>query len=229
MAIFAIKENRSAITALLSSLLFVIAATIFFIPVDMAHKIAIPVGILTIASLWLCPWQITLALAFSSAGDIMGSCGNIIAQMAFFAVGHIWFILYFIKRYKEKVEHDGKLTSKAKGYLIMVGFCSLVLLAAVILKIATSAPAGILRIGTIIYAAIICGMMFMALVQRSCLFAAGAMLFVFSDFILSWNMFIEPIPYGTYIVMITYYLAQWLLFIRSSKIKARKQIRLFRL
>lgn len=229
MAIFAIKEDRSAIIALSSSLLFLITATIFFVPVDIAYKISIPVGILTIASLWLCPWQITLALACSAAGDFMGACGNIIAQMAFFAAGHIWFILYFIKRYREKVEHDRKLTAKAKGYLIMVGFCSIVLLVAVILKIAASAPTGILQIGTIIYAVIICGMMFMALIQRSCLFAVGAMLFVFSDFILSWNMFIEPIPYGTYIVMITYYLAQWLLFIRSSKIKARKQIRLFRL
>lgn len=47
-------------------------------------------------------------------------------------------------------------------------------------------------------------------------FAVGAVLFVFSDFILAWHRFVEPVPYRNYFVLVTYFLAQWCLFVRST-------------
>ena len=64
---------------------------------------------------------------FSALGDYMGSCGNFIGQMGFFALAHVWIIIYFIRRYINKVEPDGKLTSKAKGYMAMVFFCAVMM------------------------------------------------------------------------------------------------------
>ena len=228
MAVLQLKDNHTGPVALVATGLFLCASVFFFMPVDLAHKITIPVGILTIASLWLCPWQMTLAFLFSALGDYMGSCQNFLGQMGFFAVGHIWFIVYFVQRYFSKVERDRKLTGKAKGYLAMVIFCALALLSVAFFKIAPGAPAGIIRIGVCIYASLISTMMVMALLQRSSLYALGAVLFVFSDFILAWNKFVEPVTYSRLLIMIPYYAAQWLLFIRSTPFRVAPEMRIMR-
>ena len=228
MSILRLNDKRTAPMALASTGLYLCAVLLFFLPVGFPHKITFCVSVLTIAALWLCPWQITLALLFSTLGDHMGSCGNFLGQMGFFALGHIFYITYFAGRYFRKVEPDGKLTGKAKGYLAMVLFCTAAILCTALFKIAPAAPAGIIRIGVYIYSALICIMMVTAMLQRSSLFALGAILFVFSDFILAWNKFIEPVPYRHYLVLVSYFLAQWFLFIRSTKFRVAPEMRLLR-
>ena len=221
-------EKSIKISAVSSSLIFLVLCICYFSPIDIQHKTALPVGALAIASLILCPWQITLALIFSAAGDFFGSTGQLLPQMGCFAVSHIWFIVYFALRYHRKVEHDGKLTDRAKGYVAMVLFCSAAILTAALTLIVPKAPAGVLRIGVLLYACLICTMLVLALLQRSSLFALGAVLFVFSDFILAWALFVGEVPNCTLMVMIPYYAAQWLLFIRSSSFKLKHPIRLMR-
>ena len=228
MAILKLNEKHTAAAAITASALFLCACVIFFLPVKIPHMITVCTSILTIASLWLCPWQITLALLFSTLGDHMGSCNNFLGQMGFFALGHVWYIIYFTNRYLHRVEPDRKLTSKAKGYLAIVIFCALALLSTAVFKIAPEAPAGIIRIGVCIYATLISIMMVTAMLQRSSLFALGAILFVFSDFILAWNKFVEPVPYRHYLVLVSYFLAQWLLFIRATKFRVGPEMRLLR-
>ena len=211
-----------------TSAAYLIACIIFFMPVEIPHKITVCTSILTLASLWLCPWQMTLALLFSTLGDHFGSCQNFMGQMGFFALGHVFYIVYFAKRYFCKVEKDRKLTGKAKGYMAMVIFCALTLLAVAFTRIAPEAPAGIIRVGVCIYASLISIMMVMAMLQRSSLFALGAVMFVFSDFILAWNKFVEPVPYRHYLVLVSYYLAQWLLFIRATKFRVAPEMRILR-
>lgn len=221
-------EKSSKISAISSSLMFLVLCICYFSPIDIQHKIALPVGVLAIASLILCPWQITLALIFSAAGDFFGSAGQLLPQMGCFAVSHIGFILYFALRYHRKVEHDRKLTDRAKGYVAMVLFCSAAILTAALTLIAPKAPAGIMQASVIVYACLICIMLVLALLQRSSLFALGAVLFVFSDFILAWALFVGEVPNSSYLIMIPYYGAQWLLFIRSSSFKLKHPIRLMR-
>ena len=221
-------EKSIKISAVSSSLIFLILCICYFSPIDIQHKTALPVGALAIASLILCPWQITLALIFSAAGDFFGSTGQLVPQMGCFAVSHIWFIVYFALRYHRKVEHDGKLTDRAKGYVAMVLFCSAAILTAALILIVPKAPAGVLRIGVLLYACLICTMLVLALLQRSSMFALGAVLFVFSDFILAWALFVGEVPNCTLMVMIPYYAAQWLLFIQSSSFKLKHPIRLMR-
>lgn len=209
--------------------LFLVLSIMYFIPsADIPHKIAFPLMLLTLASIRLCPWQICLAMLFSAAGDYMGSCGIFIAQMAFFALAHICFIWFFIVRYMNKVEPDRKLTAKAKGYATMIILCTCALLAAAFFKIVPEAPAGAIRTGVGIYAVLICAMLVLALLQRSSLYALGAVLFVFSDFILAWNMFVEKIPGAGLLIMIPYYIGQWLLYIRSTPFRVGPEMRLIR-
>ena len=228
MAILRIDEKHTAAIALAATGLYLCATILFFLPLEYPHKITYCVSVLTLASLWLCPWQITMALLFSTLGDHMGSCNNFLGQMGFFALGHIFYIIYFCGRYFQKVEPDKKLTGKAKGYLAMVVFCALALLSVAFFKIAPEAPAGIIRIGVCIYSVLISIMMVSAMLQRSSLFALSAILFVFSDFILAWNKFVEPVPYRHYLVLVSYYLAQWLLFIRATKFRVGPEMRLLR-
>ena len=228
MSLISLKDNKTRPVVLWTTGLFICACLVVFLPVGIAHKITIPVGILTLASLWLCPWQITLALLFSVIGDYTGSCGQFIGQMGFFASAHIMYVIYFIRRYLEKVERDRKLSMKAKGYLAMVCFCTIGLLATSIFKIAPMAQDGIIRTGVIIYTIVICCMLVMALLQRSSLFALGAVLFVFSDFILAWNKFVEPVPYSSYMILVPYFQAQWLLFIRATPYRVAPEMRIMR-
>ena len=112
--------------------------------------------------------------------------------------------------------------------MAMVLFCAAALLCIVYIKVLPGAPAGIEKIGASCYAVIICAMLTMGLLQRSSLYALGAVLFVFSDFILAWNRFVEPVPYRNYLVLITYYLAEWLLFVRSTNYRIKGAVKLMR-
>ncbi len=216
MATLKMKNECLNTATYASTSLFLAAALLYFFPVGIPHKLAFPLIIITVSSLWLCPWQITLALGCSALGDWLGDEGHFIGQMAAFAAAHIGYILFFVKRYHTKVEPDRKLTAKAKGYTFIFLFMGAVLTFWSCCIIAPEAPAGIVRIGVIIYTFIICTMMVTALLQRSSLFAIGAVLFVFSDLILAWNMFVEPIDGAGYLIMIPYYIGQWMLFIRST-------------
>ena len=228
MAILRLRDRYTGPVALAATGLFLITALMYFLPIEIQSKIAIPVGIAALASFWLCPWEITMALLFSALGDLAGSYSNFLLQMGSFGIGHIWYITFFIQRYFKKVESDFKLTAKAKGYMAMVIFCVLMLMTTAFIRIVPCAPAGIIRTGTGIYACLICTMLVMALLQRSSLYALGAVLFVFSDFILAWNKFVEPVTYSRLLIMIPYYAAQWLLFIRSTPFRVAPEMRIMR-
>ena len=228
MAIFRFENRFLKPVVLGTTGLFLFFAVFYFLPVAMPHKIALPLAILSVAGLWLLPWQMCVAMIFSAAGDYAGSCNCFIGQMGCFAVAHIFIITYFIARYLKKVEHDGKLTAKAKGYLAMLGLCIGALLLLTLAKIAPATPEGVIRIGVCIYTAVICTMLLTAMLQRSSLFALGAVLFVFSDFILAWNLFVEPIQGENFLIMIPYYLGQWLLFVRATSYRVKTPIRLLR-
>ena len=228
MGMLNIKETRTKSAVLTTSILFLAFTVLFFSPIKIPHKLALPVLTLFIGGLWLLPWQMCLAMLFSALGDYMGTCGNFIGQMGFFALAHVCIIVYFAQRYHRKVEPDRKLTSKAKGYMAMVAFCTIALLCVVFSVVIPGAPAGIEKIGASCYAVIISTMLLMGLLQRSSLYALGAVLFVFSDFILAWNRFVEPVPYRNYLVLCSYYAAQWLLFVRSTRYRIKSQIKLMR-
>lgn len=228
MAILKMNDSRLKPAVFTATGLYLLSCILFYLPLEIPHKITICVSILTLASLWLCPWQITMALLFSTLGDYMGSCHDFIGQMGFFAIGHIFYIYFFISRYFKKVEPDRKLTDKAIGYLTMVVLSAICLLVLVAVRIVPGTPVGIVRIGLCIYAVLISAMMVTAMLQRSSLYALGAVLFVFSDFIIAWNMFVEPVPHREYIVLVTYFLAQWLLFVRSTRYRVGPEMRLLR-
>ena len=225
MAALKIKDNHVKPAVFTITAIFLFFAISMLSPVRLPHQICIPVALLCLGSLWLTPWELTLALLFSAAGDLAGDCGNFLAQMGSFAIAHILYIVFFIRRFIRK---GTKMTAKMQGFLMMLGFCIISLLVLVYVRIVPEAPAGVIRTGTGIYAVIICLMLMTAMLQRSLLYALGAMLFVVSDFVLAWNMFVEPIPNAGIILMGTYYAAQWLLFVRATPYRIAHPVQLMR-
>lgn len=245
MSIFRLPDPHVKTAAVISTAIFLCLSALYFLPPDIPCKLSFPLAALAAASLWLCPWKVSLALFFSALGDLAGSlagAGGVMTgaggpdwaetcfmlQMGSFLCAHIFFIWFFAERYFAKVEHDRKLTGKAKGYLAMVVFCIIGLLAIAFTRIIPDAPAGLIRTGAGLYAVIICLMLLTAMLQRSSLYALGALLFVFSDFILSWNRFVEPVPYADLLILIPYFLGQWLIFIRSTSFRIAPEMRIMR-
>ena len=228
MSVIKIDERRVKPVVYAVTVLFLCLSVLFFAPVPIPHKLCLPMGVLVVSSLWLTPWEIFMALFFSILGDWFGSCGSFLPQMGSFAVGHMFYILFFIRRFLCKVERDRKMTAKAKGYFMMLAICVLALMTMVFAKVVPCVPSGVLRIGVSIYAVLICTMLFSALLQRSMFYAVGALLFVISDFILAWNKFVEPVPYRDALVLGTYLSAQWFLFVRSTPYRVKHPVHLLR-
>lgn len=208
--------SRAKIDIVIVSVLFFVSMVLFFSPVNIPYKLALPVAVLFIASFKLLPWQMSFAMLFSCTGDIFGVCGNFMAQMMAFAVAHMFIIGYFFSRYRLGVARRRYIRHSPKYMTLATIFVLPVLLFAFI-KIVPCVPAGVLRYGVSFYAILIALMVWSALQQRSLLFGFGAVLFLVSDMILAWNRFVESLPNSTMLILVPYYFAQWLLFIRSTK------------
>lgn len=229
MAIFNIKESKVKPVVFFTTALFLSLAALYFLPADIPWKLAFPVGLLFLASLWLTRWEVSLALLFSAMGDVAGSAGEILWQMGLFAVAHLWYILFFVRRYFAKVDkRDGKVSRRTVVHLSIFSLCVLAVMAVAFALVVPEIPAGVMRIAGGAYAVVICGMFLMALLQRSSLYALGAALFVISDLVLAWNLFVEPVENAGAMIMVTYYLAQWLIFIRATPYEVPHPVRLLR-
>lgn len=218
MPAFGLKDKKIIPVAIVTAGIFLCFSILFFLPIEIPHKITLPLAVLFAGSLWLCPWQMSAALLFSALGDYMGSCGNFLGQMGFFAVGHIFYVVYFTARYGRTVRANN---AEACGRMYMPAGIAVTaaLLLFVMCRVVPQAFAKegtIIGTGTGIYACLICLMLVTALMQRKFIFAAGAVLFVFSDFMLAWNRFISPIPYRNYVVLVSYFAAQLLMFIGAA-------------
>ena len=187
-----------------TTLFFVAGAVLFFTKAAaLPYKVAWPVLLLSLATFLsrrreLLPFG--FAFLFSAAGDAVGARGLFIPQMAFFALAHVAYVCWFLPRARRRLRA--------------------VSLAVIVPEVPVSAE----RIGVAVYGLVIAAMLCSAL-QYDGAHAAGfrcaALLFVFSDAVIAWNRFIGPVPARTWIVMTTYYLAQYLFFRFAFKTAAR--------
>ena len=225
MSVLRVNEKYVKTLVCSFSALYVFLGILSFVPAVPSFRICLPVAFLSVASLWLTPWEVMLGLMFSAVGDYFGSCGSLMAQIGSFALAHIFYTVFFVRRFIRK---DTRMTAKMKGYVTMLGICILSLLVLVFQKVVPAVPEGTLRIGVGAYVLLICVMLVAALIQRSSLYALGALLFVISDFALAWTLFVEPVPYSDLLVLGTYYVAQWLLFVRATPYKVSHPVYLMR-
>lgn len=201
-------------------ILYAIFAVLYFIPAfGLPHKICIPVFILAAFSLGKAPWQITVALFFSAMGDLAasfkggsGSDPALVLQILFFALGHISYIFYFcVAALRRERDSNKKCIRTCAMLLLCVSIFVFILI-----RIVPSVNIRMLKICVTGYAAIIITMLFSALMTRDRILCLGAALFVASDFILAWNMFVGDVPGENYLTMISYYAAQAVIASRAA-------------
>ena len=198
-----------------TTLFFVAGAVLFFTKAAaLPYKVAWPVLLLSLATFLsrrraLLPFG--FAFLFSAAGDAVGARGLFIPQMAFFALAHVAYVCWFLPRARRRL----------RAVSLAVTVPLLVFLFAAIVP---EAPFPAERIGVAVYGLVIAAMLYSALqYDGACAagFRCAALLFVFSDAVIAWNRFIGPVPARTWIVMTTYYLAQYLFFRFAFKTAAR--------
>ena len=198
-----------------TTLFFVAGAVLFFTKAAaLPYKVAWPVLLLSLATFLSRRRELLrfgFAFLFSAAGDAVGARGLFIPQMAFFALAHAAYVCWFLPRARRRL----------RAVSLAVTVPLLVFLFAAIVP---EAPFPAERIGVAVYGLVIAAMLYSALqYDGACAagFRCAALLFVFSDAVIAWNRFIGPVPARTWIVMITYYLAQYLFFRFAFKTAAR--------
>ena len=165
------------------------------------------------------------ALTFSWIGDVIllfADKGEIyfILGLVAFLVSHVFYIVLFSKQAISKTIKN-KISFGAGIGLIVIYF---------LMMISTLAPKlGSLTIPVVIYAVVISTMLFYALKgsfqwntipYQSVLI--GAIFFISSDSILAFNKFDQPIPYASFLIMITYLAAQFCIVWGILKLNQKK-------
>ena len=211
---------------------FLLAAVWFFVPVGkpegesllFAMRLALPAALLALGGIWTLPWLMSVGFCFCAIGDAMGVIGSFEGQMGGFAIAHICFICQFAKDIRRSKPH-------LAVFVITALLCSLPLVLAA-QKVIPAIPDPPIRIGCIVYALLLTGTMWTGLVRAvsvksgrttlPVIAAIGGLLFLVSDFILSWNKFTTHIPHASLYIMSTYYAALLLLYIGTLRFRANR-------
>lgn len=191
---------------IVTAAVFVLLGILYFAPVELPHKIILPVSLLACACFAMRYRLAAAAFLLSVAGDFMGSLHFFLPQLSFFALSHIMFVMCFVRMLRRPV-------CRSAAMKVGVILPAAILLAVAVVKIIAGIPDISLKIATLLYALIILTMFLCAVMTRRCTLATGAALFVLSDFVLAWNRFTSPIENAGMIIMVSYYSAQLLLFI----------------
>ena len=184
----------------LTTLLFAAGAALFFTNAAVIpYKVAYPVLLLSLSLFYLRLKPLIpvgAALLLSAVGDAAGAGGMFIPQMLFFALAHGAYMCYFLPQ----------------AQVAPRPFVWPVLTALLLFLFVCIVP----RAAVAVYGLVVAGMLYSALQYRGAYaawFRLAALLFVFSDSVIAWGRFVAPVPCRTYVVMITYYAAQYLFYL----------------
>lgn len=198
-----------------TTLFFVAGAVLFFTKAAaLPYKVAWPVLLLSLATFLsrrreLLPFG--FAFLFSAAGDAVGARG-------------CSFPRWPSSRWRMSPMCAGSCPGARRRLRAVSLAVTVPLLVFLFAAIVPEAPFPAERIGVAVYGLVIAAMLYSALqYDGACAagFRCAALLFVFSDAVIAWNRFIGPVPARTWIVMTTYYLAQYLFFRFAFKTAAR--------
>ena len=191
----------------LTTLLFAAGAALFFTNAAVIpYKVAYPVLLLSLSLFYLRLKPLIpvgAALLLSVVGDAAGAGGMFIPQMLFFALAHGAYMCYFLPQ-----------AQVAPRPFVWPVLTALLLFLFVCIVPRAADPAE--RAGVAVYGLVVAGMLYSALQYRGAYaawFRLAALLFVFSDSVIAWGRFVAPVPCRTYVVMITYYAAQYLFYL----------------
>lgn len=143
---------------------------------------------------------ILAGLGFSALGDV--TLHWFLIGLTAFLVAHLCYLAGFLTRVQRT---SGRIASIVP--LTLVG----VVVGTKLLAAIRAAGDTELLVPVAVYVVVILAMAWVAILTGNRWAAAGSLLFVASDTILAWNMFVQDVPVSGAAVMIPYYVAQLLL------------------
>ncbi|MCM3245858.1 lysoplasmalogenase [Cytobacillus firmus] len=144
---------------------------------------------------------VVIGLFFCMLGDGFIAV-SFVAGLGAFLVGHLFYLTGFLKM--------ADITKLRLAAIIPIGLYSWLIGRQLIASIAAEGI-GMLMMPFIAYMLVISIMALSAILTGSKWAIAGSLLFVISDSILSWNMFVSGVFYSDVFIMTTYYSAQFLI------------------
>jgi alkenylglycerophosphocholine hydrolase len=144
---------------------------------------------------------VVIGLFFCMLGDGFIAV-SFVAGLGAFLVGHLFYLTGFLK-----MSRMSKLRLSA---IIPIGFYSLIIGSQLIASLSEGGNDALV-IPVMAYMLVISLMALSAILTGNKRAIAGSILFVISDSILSWNMFVSDIVYSDVFIMTTYYSAQFLI------------------
>jgi alkenylglycerophosphocholine hydrolase len=193
-------------------ILFMSGLYIFFIPEDPAPlKVTfklIPMALIIIYAYLNCrdtpkstQWIILTGLSICMLADGL-IASSFIFGLAAFLIGHLFYLFGFFRRWKY---------SKTRFAMITLIFVYSILIGSELVTSLTENDNRNLVIPVIAYILVISLMAWSAIMTGNQWAIGGSILFVISDSILSWNMFVSDVPQSNLLIMFTYYTAQFLI------------------
>ncbi|WP_113971167.1 lysoplasmalogenase [Rossellomorea aquimaris] len=144
---------------------------------------------------------IIIGLFFCMLGDGFIAV-QFVAGLGAFLIGHVFYLTGFIKM--------SRMNKTRLATLLPIGLYSFIIGRQLIAALQTEGNDGLV-IPVIAYMLVISLMALTAILTGNRWATAGSILFVISDSILSWNMFVSAIPYSDVLIMTTYYTSQFLI------------------
>ncbi|MFC5472137.1 lysoplasmalogenase [Cohnella suwonensis] len=202
------RRLKSALPALIAILGLVY---IFLVPSEpTALKLSfklIPMALIIAYAVWNFPAAkeryhslVAVGLAFCMIGD--GTLGMFVVGLSAFLIGHLFYVSAFSRRYR---------SSRLRfATLVPLGLFA-AYMGTELLRALSEDDKGALMAPVVLYILVICAMAWTAIMTGRATAIAGSLLFLVSDSILSWNMFVSDVEYAGPLIMLTYYAAQFLI------------------
>ncbi|BCB03987.1 lysoplasmalogenase [Bacillus sp. KH172YL63] len=150
----------------------------------------------------------TRAVRFVLIGLIFCMLGDGLIAVSFlpglgaFLIGHLFYVAGFL--------HRMEFSAIRLAAILPIGIYSFIVGSQLIQSLQTDGNGGLV-VPVFFYLLVISLMAWTAIMTGNVWAACGAILFVISDSILSWNMFVSSIAYADILIMATYYAAQFLI------------------
>ncbi|GMM67246.1 lysoplasmalogenase [Alteromonas sp. MTD1] len=208
------KKRIAVVYAVLSSIYL---ASLLFSPYAYQFVLkALPVALLTLAVVkstsGMARVVLAFALIFSLAGDVVLALPiehSFLAGLACFFLAHVTYVLsfYCLTKRADHLQHTNAFSPLAKGLISLY-----VLIFALLMAMHILPEANTLFFPVLAYISVILTMGLSAIwLSNTRLIVGGALLFIVSDAVLAQSVFRTPLPFSPFLVMLTYYAAQYCL------------------
>lgn len=140
-----------------------------------------------------------LALLFSASGDILLEQGFFIFGIAAFLIAQVHYGVYFAKNWA---------SLNTRWYISII-----IILFMIVMVFLLRPHLGQYTLPVFAYLVVI-GLMGLLATQSKMPFrwsVFGAVMFILSDAFIAINRFLHPLPFESYLIMTSYYLAQWMI------------------